>query len=202
MSGLFRFAAAALGVALVFSSGVQADAAIISVTDGATIGSLTGTFEFSYDSTLTGTDAEGGYADPNHGLLTFNLDIGGNDFTLAQVYDLGATQPVVLLPGNSNLNADAPGGYSAEGAWYDPSTEIVFALGRLVPVYEASNITAVSYNGTGSNTITYIFYNTSPGLDETPGTLSVTDIEVPEPASIAIFAFGLAGLAAFRRARS
>jgi hypothetical protein len=201
MSGFFR-CAAAIGAALMVSFGIHANAEIISVTDDATIGSLTGTFEFSYDSTLTGTDAEGGYADPNHGLLTFNLDIGGNDFTLAQVYDLGATQPVVLLPGNSNLNADAPGGYSAEGAWYDPSTEIVFGLGRLVPVYEAFGITAVNYSGTGSETVTNIYYNIPPGLDETQGTLSVTDIEVPEPASIAIFAFGLAGLAAFRRARS
>jgi hypothetical protein len=81
-----------------------ASASLITVDFDFSLNDLTGTGEVVYDPSLEGGTTDLFYADPTHGLSSFQVDYNGNTYTdtSASLLD-SVTLPTVFLPGNEKI---------------------------------------------------------------------------------------------------
>ncbi len=147
---------------------------------------VTGEFQIQFDPTQTYVDVTTGIA-----LVNLNISLGS---ALGFNYTPTGTGPFGELAGNLYVGGTSQGA----GRISIPSSPVQdnFYLQidniATTPSFDQLGYTQVA---AGQN-----FYYDQSGLSE--GTVTVTNVSTPEPASVALFACGLLGVAAIRRRRA
>jgi hypothetical protein len=185
-------------------------ASIVTVDFGITLGAMTGTGNFTYDSTLALTDVYGSYVNAsNTGLQAFNLTYNGHTYTMADSLD-APILPTVFLPGNTYPPSVPPGDFGFLAVWVVPGSvsgpyESLIGVGRGVPAFLLTNVvtSTVSFTGSGSSETFHVCtivdsVKPCPDLGVTTGTVT-SEAVTPEPALFPIIGLGIAGLWFARR---
>jgi hypothetical protein len=176
------------------------------VTFDVSLNSLTGSGEFTYESTPATSDSSGGYVDAGDGNLdSFDLTYDGTTYTMAEALD-APTLPTVFLPGNTTIPAGLQYGFlafwvvsgscSGGGGSFSCSDATILGLGRTTEAFLVEGVSSIAINDSGSN----LNYNIA-GTSEITGTVT-GESAVPEPAIFPVTALALAGLWFARRRKA
>jgi MYXO-CTERM domain-containing protein len=192
-----------------------ASASTIAVDFNFTLNGIDG----SGDAVYNPADVAGGsnpYADPNDGLVSFDLSYNGSSYTNTSSNLLdGVTLPTVFLPGNDTLQNGLS--YEFFGVWvvsgactgsvtsgvYNGTCEAgtdILLLGRSTEVALLDDVTSVELANTG-NDLAYNF-GYAPDITEITGSITSEVASAPEPTLLPFVAFGLAGLWFVRRRKT
>jgi hypothetical protein len=193
-----------------------ASASMVTVDFDFSLNSVEGTGSATYDPSAEGGTTDLYYADPSHGLFSFQVNYNGGTYTNTSASLLDSTTlPTVFLPGNETItnglmyefygfwvvSGSCSGTTTGSGAGTSYSGTCdgatLLAFGRTpneVALYE--NVDSITINGTGDTfgaVLGQPFDVTTIG-----GTISGESV-VPEPAVFPVLALGLAGLWFARR---